>query len=65
MLLVREFDGQVHTDTPSQSDNDFLSTQGVSLGQPFNAGEDVDNQFLVFRVTLPGASPSVNKAIGL
>ncbi|KAJ7863981.1 esterase-like activity of phytase-domain-containing protein [Mycena olivaceomarginata] len=47
------------------SDNDFLSTQGVSLGQPFNAGEDVDNQFLVFRVTLPGASPSVNKTIGL
>ncbi|KAJ7138360.1 esterase-like activity of phytase-domain-containing protein [Mycena epipterygia] len=47
------------------SDNDFLSTQGVSLGVPFNAGEDVDNQFLVFRVTLPGASAGVKLALGL
>ncbi|KAF7325259.1 Phytase-like domain-containing protein [Mycena venus] len=47
------------------SDNDFLSTQGVSLGVPYNAGEDVDNQFLVFRVTLPGASANVKKALGL
>ncbi|KAJ7079242.1 esterase-like activity of phytase-domain-containing protein [Mycena belliarum] len=47
------------------SDNDFISTQGVSLGVPFNAGEDVDNQFLVFRVTLPGAAAGVNKALGL
>ncbi|KAG5717480.1 hypothetical protein E4T56_gene4858 [Termitomyces sp. T112] len=38
------------------SDNDFLSTHGISLGQPFDAGVDVDNQFMVFRVTLPGAS---------
>jgi hypothetical protein len=38
------------------SDNDFISTQGVSLGQPFNAGLDVDNQFLVFRVTLPSVA---------
>ena len=38
-----------------QADNDFISTDGVSLGQPFNAGLDNDNQFLVFRVTLPGA----------
>ncbi|TFK84975.1 hypothetical protein K466DRAFT_495616 [Polyporus arcularius HHB13444] len=38
------------------ADNDFISTQGISLGQPFDAGLDVDNQFLVFRVTLPGAS---------
>lgn len=37
------------------SDNDFLSTHGISLGQPFDAGLDVDNQFMVFRVTLPGA----------
>ncbi|KAJ3567527.1 hypothetical protein NP233_g6309 [Leucocoprinus birnbaumii] len=36
-------------------DNDFLSTNGVSLGQPFDAGIDNDNQFLVFRVTLPGS----------
>ncbi|KAJ7225069.1 esterase-like activity of phytase-domain-containing protein [Mycena haematopus] len=47
------------------SDNDFLSTQGVSLGQPYDAGEDVDNQFLVFRVSLPGASQNVNKALGI
>jgi hypothetical protein len=39
----------------SVSDNDFLSTQGVSLGVSFDAGLDVDNQFLVWRVTLPGA----------
>ncbi len=39
-----------------QADNDFISTQGISLGQPFDAGLDVDNQFMVFRVTLPGAS---------
>lgn len=39
-----------------QSDNDFISTNGVSLGEPFDAGLDVDNQFLVFRLTLPGAS---------
>ncbi|KAJ7466582.1 esterase-like activity of phytase-domain-containing protein [Mycena galericulata] len=47
------------------SDNDFLSTQGVSLGVPYNAGEDVDNQFLVFRVTLPGAAVGVSAALGL
>ncbi|KAA1472587.1 hypothetical protein DENSPDRAFT_859545 [Dentipellis sp. KUC8613] len=41
------------------SDNDFLSTHGVFNGTPFNAGEDVDNQFLVFRVTLPGAQVNV------
>ncbi|KAF9529605.1 esterase-like activity of phytase-domain-containing protein [Crepidotus variabilis] len=35
------------------ADNDFISTHGVSLGVPFNAGSDVDNQFLVYRVTLP------------
>jgi hypothetical protein len=39
------------------SDNDFITTQGVSLGVPYNAGLDVDNQFLVFRVTLPSARP--------
>ena len=39
-----------------QADNDFISTQGISLGQPFDAGLDVDNQFMVFRVTLPGGS---------
>ncbi|KAJ7049213.1 esterase-like activity of phytase-domain-containing protein [Mycena amicta] len=47
------------------SDNDFLSTQGISLGVPYNAGEDVDNQFLVFRVMLPGAAVGVEQALGL
>jgi len=37
------------------SDNDFMTTNGVSLGVPYNAGLDVDNQFMVFRLTLPGA----------
>jgi len=40
-----------------QADNDFISTHGVFNGQPFNAGLDNDNQFMVFRVTLPGAAP--------
>ncbi|KAF9038063.1 esterase-like activity of phytase-domain-containing protein [Panaeolus papilionaceus] len=48
------------------SDNDFISTHGVSLGVPFNAGLDVDNQFLVFRVTLPSVRRgSVHKSIGI
>ncbi|KAH9852586.1 esterase-like activity of phytase-domain-containing protein [Lenzites betulinus] len=40
------------------ADNDFISEEGVALGQPFDAGLDVDNQFMVFRLTLPGASAS-------
>uniref|UniRef100_A0A8H7XLP0 Phytase-like domain-containing protein n=1 Tax=Psilocybe cubensis TaxID=181762 RepID=A0A8H7XLP0_PSICU len=48
------------------SDNDFLSTHGVSLGVPFDAGIDVDNQFLVFRVTLPSIVPgSVQLNLGI
>ncbi|KDR70938.1 hypothetical protein GALMADRAFT_144404 [Galerina marginata CBS 339.88] len=46
------------------SDNDFLSTHGVSLGVPFDAGLDVDNQFLVFRVTLPSV-PKGSVQLGL
>ncbi|KAI0371998.1 hypothetical protein BV20DRAFT_135428 [Pilatotrama ljubarskyi] len=38
------------------ADNDFISTEGIALGKPFNAGLDNDNQFMVFRLTLPGAS---------
>ncbi|OBZ77982.1 hypothetical protein A0H81_01866 [Grifola frondosa] len=41
------------------ADNDFLSTQGVALGVPFDAGIDNDNQFMVFRVTLPTASGAI------
>ncbi|KAI0682256.1 esterase-like activity of phytase-domain-containing protein [Earliella scabrosa] len=40
----------------SAADNDFITTEGISLGEPYDAGLDNDNQFLVFRVTLPGAS---------
>ncbi|KAF7305649.1 Phytase-like domain-containing protein [Mycena chlorophos] len=47
------------------SDNDFLTEDGIALGEPYNAGENVDNQFFVFRVTLPGASEGVNLALGL
>ncbi|KZT22044.1 hypothetical protein NEOLEDRAFT_1244195 [Neolentinus lepideus HHB14362 ss-1] len=38
------------------SDNDFMTTDGISVGVPYNAGLDNDNQFMVFRVTLPGTS---------
>ncbi|KLO16353.1 hypothetical protein SCHPADRAFT_901583 [Schizopora paradoxa] len=48
------------------ADNDFLSTQGVFNGMSFNAGLDNDNQFLVFRVTLPTVTAgSVQEAIGI
>ncbi|KAF9070035.1 hypothetical protein BDP27DRAFT_1362955 [Rhodocollybia butyracea] len=48
------------------SDNDFLTEDGISLGVPYNAGVNVDNQFLVFQVTLPSVpSGSVQKAIGI
>lgn len=49
-----------------QADNDFLSTQGIFDGMSFNAGLDNDNQFLVFRVTLPTVTAgSVQEAIGI
>ncbi|KAJ4466302.1 esterase-like activity of phytase-domain-containing protein [Lentinula aciculospora] len=48
------------------SDNDFLTEDGISIGVPYNAGVNVDNQFLVFQVTLPSVSPgSVQLAIGV
>ncbi|ESK92500.1 membrane autotransporter barrel domain protein [Moniliophthora roreri MCA 2997] len=48
------------------ADNDFLSTHGVSLGIPFDAGKDVDNQMFVFRLTLPSVKPgSVECALGI
>ncbi|CAA7270994.1 unnamed protein product [Cyclocybe aegerita] len=48
------------------ADNDFLSTQGISLGVPFNGGIDVDNQMLVFRVTLPSVvRGSVERTLGV
>ncbi|KIM37285.1 hypothetical protein M413DRAFT_448582 [Hebeloma cylindrosporum] len=48
------------------SDNDFISTQGIADGVPFNGGLDVDNQFLVFRLTLPSVvKGSVERSIGI
>ncbi|KAL0581259.1 hypothetical protein V5O48_000742 [Marasmius crinis-equi] len=48
------------------ADNDFISTHGVSLGVPFDAGQDVDNQFLVFLVTLPSVPQgSIRRALGI
>ncbi|KAF5353668.1 hypothetical protein D9758_008665 [Tetrapyrgos nigripes] len=48
------------------ADNDFMTTDGISVGQPYDAGLDVDNQVLVFRVTLPSVDPaSVEKALGI
>ncbi|TFK45876.1 hypothetical protein OE88DRAFT_1088639 [Heliocybe sulcata] len=35
------------------SDNDFITMDGISVGVPYNAGLNNDNQFLVFRLTLP------------
>ncbi|KAG5336907.1 hypothetical protein C0989_011574 [Termitomyces sp. Mn162] len=39
------------------ADNDYLTKNGMSLGESYDADINVDNQFLVFRVTLPGATP--------
>jgi len=48
------------------SDNDFLTTNGISLGVPYDAGVNVDNQFMVFQVTLPSVPfGSVQAAIGI
>ncbi|KDR72255.1 hypothetical protein GALMADRAFT_229077 [Galerina marginata CBS 339.88] len=48
------------------ADNDFQSTQGVADGIPFDAGIDEDNQFMVFRVTLPSVvKGSVERSIGI
>ncbi|KAH9481999.1 putative secreted protein [Psilocybe cubensis] len=48
------------------ADNDFLTTQGISLGEPYNAGIDVDTQFMVFRLTMPSiVKGSVQRSIGI
>ena len=49
-----------------QADNDFLTTDGVAIGQPYNAGMDVDNQALVWRVTLPSVDKGkIKQSIGI
>jgi hypothetical protein len=49
-----------------QADNDFLTTEGVAIGQPYNAGTNVDNQALVWRVTLPTVDKDkIKKSIGI
>jgi hypothetical protein len=48
------------------SDNDFLTTNGSMIGEPYDAGLNVDNQFMVFLVTLPSVPfGSVQSAIGI
>lgn len=68
MLSVTWISPLVLTDSypRSQSDNDFLTTNGISLGVPYDAGVNVDNQFMVFQVTLPSVPfGSVQAAIGI
>ncbi|KAG6850217.1 hypothetical protein H0H93_016396 [Arthromyces matolae] len=58
LALSRDGNGHGGDDDKTKykcADNDFLTTQGVSIGKSYNAGIDVDTQFMVFRVTLPGA----------
>jgi len=52
-LYVSSHPRYFHAELPYQADNDFQTTNGVSVGQPYNAGLDADNQILVWRVTLP------------
>ncbi|EJD55294.1 hypothetical protein AURDEDRAFT_140900 [Auricularia subglabra TFB-10046 SS5] len=48
------------------SDNDFQTTDGIALGEPYDDDIDVDTQILVFRVSLPSVQRgSVEQAIGL
>ena len=50
---------------PYKADNDFLTTNGVSIGQPYNASLDLDNQILVWRVTLPSVPcEQVEESVG-
>jgi hypothetical protein len=48
------------------SDNDFITENGVSVGIPYNAGDNVNNQAMVYRVTLPTVQRgSVSEFIGI
>lgn len=48
------------------SDNDFLTTDGFAAGAAYNAGSNVDNQFMVWRATLPSVERgSVEASIGI
>lgn len=48
------------------ADNDFRTRNGVSMGKPYDAGMNVDNQAMVWRVTLPTVKRgSVEKSIGI
>ncbi|KIK63498.1 hypothetical protein GYMLUDRAFT_222584 [Collybiopsis luxurians FD-317 M1] len=48
------------------SDNDFLTEDGIFNRVPYNAGVNVDNQFLVFQVTLPSVpAGSIANSIGV
>ncbi|KAG8785342.1 hypothetical protein FRB91_004257 [Serendipita sp. 411] len=48
------------------ADNDFQTKDGVSMGKPYTAGVDVDNQAMVWRVELPTVQRgSVETLIGV
>ncbi|KAG9052526.1 hypothetical protein FS842_009723 [Serendipita sp. 407] len=48
------------------ADNDFMTQNGISMGKPYNATVDVDNQALVYRVTLPTVKRgSIERALGI
>ncbi|GJJ08811.1 hypothetical protein Clacol_003030 [Clathrus columnatus] len=48
------------------SDNDFLTTNGVAAGMHYDAGSNVDSQFMVWRATLPSVQRgSVETSIGI
>ena len=50
------------TDCPYKADNDFLAKTGVSVD---NASVDLDNQALVWRVTLPSVPrEQIEKSVG-
>ena len=49
-----------------RADDDFLTTNGVAIGKPYNAGMNVDNQALVWRVTLSTVDgDEIEKSIGI
>ncbi|KAL6298115.1 esterase-like activity of phytase-domain-containing protein [Sparassis latifolia] len=42
------------------ADNDFQTEDGVSVGVSYDAGLNENTQFMVFRLTLPGAAPQLD-----
>ena len=49
-----------------QADNDFLTTEDLAICKRYNAGMNLDNQVLVWRVTLPTVDrDAIEKSIGI